>query len=80
MDKIGEKYNLEKDEVYGFDFAVYPKTQNVNHSHSLALIMTISDNQKMKEIEKWIKICHSVKKELWINLQGNIQKIKLSNL
>ena len=44
MDKIGEKYNLEKDEVYGFDFAVYPKTQNVNHSHSLALIMTISDN------------------------------------
>lgn len=26
MEKISENYKVEKDEVYGFDFAVYPKT------------------------------------------------------
>jgi hypothetical protein len=41
MEKISEKYKVEKDEVYGFDFAVYPKTENKEHSHSLALIKTI---------------------------------------
>jgi hypothetical protein len=62
MDKLSEKYTIEKDEVYGFDFAAYPRSQNVTHSHSLALIKNISENEKMKYIEKSIKISHAVKK------------------
>jgi hypothetical protein len=53
---------IEKDEVYGFDFALYPRNQNGTHSHSLALVKKISGNEKMKSLEKWIKICHAVKK------------------
>lgn len=42
--------------------AVYPKKNNVKHLHSVALIKKISEDKKMKDIEKWVKICHSVKK------------------
>ena len=62
MEQLSEEYMIEKDEVYGFDFALYPRNHNGTHSHSLALIKKISGNEKMKSLEKWIKICHAVKK------------------
>lgn len=35
------------------------------HAHSVALIKEI-DNEDCSQLEKWIKICQSVNKELWL--------------
>lgn len=42
MQKLEQNYNLIKDDVYGFDLAVYPKQNNGKHLHSLALIKKIT--------------------------------------
>lgn len=38
MEFLKEKYKVVQDDIYGFDFAVYPPNQDEKHYHSLALV------------------------------------------
>ena len=58
-------FNWVVDTIYGLDFAVYPPTDE-KHQHSLALVKVILDEDSFLSLEKWVKIAHSVNKELWV--------------
>lgn len=68
----------KEDTVYGFDYAIYEQKQNeACHTHSIALVKDVKEKDKVKEIQKWIKIANSVKKELWLRYQGSNDKIQI---
>jgi hypothetical protein len=55
-------FDIVPDDNYGFDFAVYREnTLQKNHTHSIALIKRV-ENELASDIEKWMKIAHSVNK------------------
>ena len=74
-----EGYIIQPDQVYGFDYAVYKQGSTDYHTHSVALIKKIED-EAFGEVEKWLKICNSVRKELWLWRGNMIYPVRLRTI
>ena len=57
-----DELRWKEDTVYGFDFVVERAAKDEDHLHSIALVKDITKDDKMKDVEKWVKIAHSVRK------------------
>jgi tRNA splicing endonuclease len=74
-----EGYQVVPDNTYGFEYAVYPQESEEGHKHSVALVRRVR-GESLRELEGWLRVCHSVGKQLWLLREGLIYPVRYSSI